>query len=459
MEHGAGTCCFVGEGATRFLFTRTASQSPHPVDPLVTPRRALSGSAGRSLGEPGLSAEVKHGTVGGAVALDAKGHLAAATSTGGVADKLPGRVGDTPMVGAGTFADDARAASSATGVGENIIRVGLTRTAAEIVASGVGAQEAAERALSQLRWRTGGEAGLILLSPSGDRGIARTTRAMSWGMARPRNRLEARPCWLSARGIPSSAAGDGWGEGAGSATLSRHFEPLPAGGRGGIACSLRSYRRELSPRPREPLPAALAVLVVAPVLLISTALVVRTRLHACAASEARRRPDRASSRLPCEPLPRPSLPRPARGPVWRRSRFTERISTSTCSTRSENVLPRGAESRSVRVPAIELGAESPGIFRLEQPFHEEALELHEEPEVGDRGDDSVHPVADLVLEEEAAEERIDLALRLHGRRARARCSAGRPPRGGPLPPRPLRPCLPSCAPVLLENGRCTIRSG
>jgi beta-aspartyl-peptidase (threonine type) len=64
------------------------------------------------------------GTVG-AVARDAHGHLAAATSTGGLSNKLPGRVGDTPVIGAGTFADDRSAAVSCTGTGESFIRSGF----------------------------------------------------------------------------------------------------------------------------------------------------------------------------------------------------------------------------------------------------------------------------------------------------------------------------------------------
>ena len=168
MEHSRHVF-LVGRSAAEFATAH--GLAPYPTEALVTERARERWH----LGEP-LS---KHGTVG-AVAIDARGHLAAATSTGGVANKMPGRVGDSPIVGAGTFADDARAAASATGVGENIIRFGLTRSAAEILALGVPAQEAADRALSQLRWRTGGEAGLILLAPSGDRGVARTTRAMSW---------------------------------------------------------------------------------------------------------------------------------------------------------------------------------------------------------------------------------------------------------------------------------------
>jgi beta-aspartyl-peptidase (threonine type) len=170
----------VGPGASRFAIEHGIA--PYPNELLVTARARERWKVGEPLS--------KYGTVG-AVAVDAKGHVAAATSTGGIADKLPGRVGDSPLIGAGTYADDARAAASATGVGENIMRFGLTRAAAEILATGVSAQEAADRALSQLRWRTGGDAGLILLSPGGDRGIARTTKAMSWAWYDAEGRGEA----------------------------------------------------------------------------------------------------------------------------------------------------------------------------------------------------------------------------------------------------------------------------
>ena len=68
-----------------------------------------------------MSEAEKHGTVG-AVALDVEGNLAAATSTGGRTNKLPGRIGDSPLIGAGTYANNATAAVSCTGEGEFFIR-------------------------------------------------------------------------------------------------------------------------------------------------------------------------------------------------------------------------------------------------------------------------------------------------------------------------------------------------
>lgn len=114
------------------------------------------------------------GTVG-AVALDAAGHLAAATSTGGASGALPGRVGDSPIVGAGTYADDRQGAACATGRGENMIRVGLTRELVRMLGQGKAPAEAARWACDFLRAETGGTGGVICLGPSGTPGSAFTT--------------------------------------------------------------------------------------------------------------------------------------------------------------------------------------------------------------------------------------------------------------------------------------------
>lgn len=120
--------------------------------------------------------EKEHGTVG-AVALDAHGRLAAATSTGGVFDKLPGRVGDTPLIGCGTYAD-ANAAVSCTGLGEDIIRTTLARHAAWLVEHGLDAAAATREALRFFMSRTQSEAGLILLDRIGKPVHACNTRHM-----------------------------------------------------------------------------------------------------------------------------------------------------------------------------------------------------------------------------------------------------------------------------------------
>ncbi len=115
----------------------------------------------------------------GAVACDARGHVAAATSTGGIAGKRAGRVGDSAVIGAGTYADDTLGAGSATGPGEAIIRLGLVRTALEHLGRGLSPQAAAEAALRALGDRLGAQAGLILVDAAGQLGIAHTTEAMA----------------------------------------------------------------------------------------------------------------------------------------------------------------------------------------------------------------------------------------------------------------------------------------
>ena len=119
------------------------------------------------------------GTVG-AVARDAAGHVAAATSTGGMVGKRPGRVGDSPLIGAGTYADDRAGAASATGHGERIIQVVLSKTAIDLLAAGVAPAAAARRAIATLNARVGGRGGVILVGRSGGPGVAFNTRSMRW---------------------------------------------------------------------------------------------------------------------------------------------------------------------------------------------------------------------------------------------------------------------------------------
>lgn len=141
--------------------------------PLVDPSTLITQTARLHLAEHRIST----GTVG-AVAIDLDGHVAAATSTGGTTGKLPGRVGDSPLIGCGTYADDRKAAVSCTGLGEAIIRVTLARQAADLVGMGLDAFEAADQAVRSLERARGG-AGLILVTPSGQLGWAFSTERMA----------------------------------------------------------------------------------------------------------------------------------------------------------------------------------------------------------------------------------------------------------------------------------------
>lgn len=131
--------------------------------------------------QPELAAE-RRGTVG-AVAVDALGRCATATSTGGVLLKLPGRVGDTPILGAGSWADAAGAAS-ATGQGELVMRALTTRLACERIAAGADALTAAREAVERTRAAVGSaDLGLIVVDASGRLGAAHGTAFMPHAFA------------------------------------------------------------------------------------------------------------------------------------------------------------------------------------------------------------------------------------------------------------------------------------
>jgi beta-aspartyl-peptidase (threonine type) len=118
----------------------------------------------------------KHGTVG-CVALDTNGKVAVATSTGGIFDKLPGRVGDSPLIGCGTYADRCGGVSC-TGHGEAIIRVALAKATLELLNGGAEPQSAAKQAVTLLVKKTGSTGGLIIIDWQGRIGYARNTERM-----------------------------------------------------------------------------------------------------------------------------------------------------------------------------------------------------------------------------------------------------------------------------------------
>lgn len=131
--------------------------------------------------------ELKYGTVG-AVALDSNGHVAAATSTGGITGKRWGRIGDSPLIGAGTYADDRSAAVSATGSGEYFIRAVAGHQLAERVRlCGDSLQDALDATLSDIA-ALGGSGGLIAVGASGEAAWGFTTPGMYRAMAGPEDR-------------------------------------------------------------------------------------------------------------------------------------------------------------------------------------------------------------------------------------------------------------------------------
>ena len=120
--------------------------------------------------------EEKHGTVG-CVALDNQGKIAVGTSTGGIFNKLPGRVGDSPLPGCGTYADE-QGGSSCTGQGEAIIRIVMAKSAVEFLKRGADPRSAANQALILLEKKTAGTGGLIIIDRQGRIGYARNTPCM-----------------------------------------------------------------------------------------------------------------------------------------------------------------------------------------------------------------------------------------------------------------------------------------
>jgi len=151
----------------------------------VTPERLAQLARAKARHETTLDHESgKLGTVG-AAARDLAGNLAAATSTGGLVNQMPGRVGDSPVVGAGVFADNASCAVSCTGVGEQFLRTSLARMAAFFVETqGMDAQAAAREAIGYLQRKVQGSGGLIIVDRNGIVGAARSTPGLLWAAAR-----------------------------------------------------------------------------------------------------------------------------------------------------------------------------------------------------------------------------------------------------------------------------------
>jgi beta-aspartyl-peptidase (threonine type) len=125
-----------------------------------------------------------HGTVG-AVALDRQGNLAAATSTGGLMFKMKGRVGDTPVIGAGTYASNATCAVSCTGTGEFFIRNSIAFQVSSLMeCRGMGLEEAANLLITEVLRSQGGDGGLIAVDRNGNIAMPFNTNAMFRGYAK-----------------------------------------------------------------------------------------------------------------------------------------------------------------------------------------------------------------------------------------------------------------------------------
>lgn len=178
MEHTPHVL-LVGDGAKAFA----AGQNLARVD---DPKAYYTPAVVR----PVVKGELAHGTVG-AVARDQAGRLAAATSTGGLLNKMPGRVGDTPLIGAGTWADK-RVAVSCTGQGEYFIRAAVAAdVSARMLYGGQSLAAAGAGALADMETQ-GGDGGLIAVDAAGDVTTPYNSEGMKRGVATSAGRFEVR---------------------------------------------------------------------------------------------------------------------------------------------------------------------------------------------------------------------------------------------------------------------------
>lgn len=169
-----------GVGADAFSVEKGLEQ----VDPswFATPQRRQQLEKMKEKKLSWYDVDQKYGTVG-AVAVDSAGHVAAATSTGGTTGKRWGRIGDSPVIGAGTYADDRACAVSATGDGEYFIRVGTAHEiCARIRMKGETPQQAADAVMAEIGV-LGGTGGVIVTGPDGSTNWSFNTAGMYRGKA------------------------------------------------------------------------------------------------------------------------------------------------------------------------------------------------------------------------------------------------------------------------------------
>ncbi|MFL6843294.1 MAG: isoaspartyl peptidase/L-asparaginase family protein [Allosphingosinicella sp.] len=187
MEHSPHVF-LSGEGADQF----SRDQGLDQVAPewFATDERRRQLEAMRSDESHYFDEELKYGTVG-AVAVDVHGHVAAATSTGGLTGKRWGRIGDTPLIGSGTYADDRSGAVSATGAGEYFIRAAVAHEiCARMRMLGESARVASDKAIAEVG-ELGGSGGVIVVTATGEAGWSFNTPGMYRGLASAEGRRVA----------------------------------------------------------------------------------------------------------------------------------------------------------------------------------------------------------------------------------------------------------------------------
>ncbi len=170
----------VAEGAS--LFARETGMEECGGEELLVERELRRWQAWRD--NPALHSQhffgvPKAGTVG-AVAMDQRGNIVAGNSTGGSPHKHPGRVGDSPLIGCGVYADNALGGAACTGWGETIIRVAMAKSAVDLLRGGRSVQEAAALSVQVLQEKVGGLGGVIMIDPRGSIGYSFNTPKMAY---------------------------------------------------------------------------------------------------------------------------------------------------------------------------------------------------------------------------------------------------------------------------------------
>ncbi|CAI9581842.1 unnamed protein product [Staurois parvus] len=168
------------------LFAKSQGIPEIPGEELITERSRERWKKNLKSGSIPKSVVRGTGTVG-AVAVDSQGNVACATSTGGVSNKMVGRVGDTPCIGSGGYADNNVGAVSTTGVGESIMKVTLARLILHYMEQGMSVEEASDAGLNYMKTRVDDTGGVIVVNSVGEWTAKFSSNQMSWAAVKDDN--------------------------------------------------------------------------------------------------------------------------------------------------------------------------------------------------------------------------------------------------------------------------------
>lgn len=173
--------CLTAEGAAQFA--RSMGVAEVPQESLITEYSRMRWK--KNLAPDANPVECQMGKMGtvGAVAVDSEGNVACATSTGGMLNKMEGRVGDTPCIGSGGYADNNSGAVSTTGHGETIMKVTLARLILFHMEQGQSVEAASDLGLAHMKSRVGGLGGVVTVDPQGHWAARFSSLQMAWAAA------------------------------------------------------------------------------------------------------------------------------------------------------------------------------------------------------------------------------------------------------------------------------------